>query len=60
MIKWHMRGFTDREEVNKMHKQTKEKTTTKIRKFLYNILKASKIIYEICKVAKSVLDLFHE
>ena len=39
-------------------KQTKEKTTTKISKFLHNLLKASKVIDEICKVVKCIIDLF--
>ena len=41
-------------------KKTKEKSSTKISKFLHNILKASKVIYEICKVLKSIMDLFHQ
>ena len=56
--------YCRREEVIVMHsqtneKKTKEKTFTKISKFLHNILKATKVIYEICRVLRSIMDLFH-
>ena len=39
-------------------KSTKEKNTFKINKLLHIILKAFKLVYEICKVLKSIINLF--
>ena len=63
MLKYYAFGFTNRMEVNSMNiqtneKKTKEKIFTKISKFLHNTHKASKIVYEICKVIKSIIDMF--
>ena len=39
-------------------KHTKEKNTITIHKILHKILDTIKIFYEICKVLKTILNLF--
>lgn len=38
----------------------KRKSTNKIKKFLHNILEALKIVFEILKVLKAILNYFRD
>lgn len=39
-------------------KRTKDKNTFTIHKLLHKILEAIKLVYEICKVFKAIVNLF--
>ena len=41
-----------------MHLKRKRKNTNKVSKLLHKILSSMKIVYEIAKVLKSIIDLF--
>lgn len=43
-----------------MKRDSKEKNTFTIHKLLHKILSAIKIVYDICKLFKAIMDLFHK